>query len=106
MDASKLPKGQSKEKHTDGRPYNQPGIYVHKDLGTQFITSADEELGSIQADALFNPQWENAWEWKGEVPSKTELLEMHKKQTKTTAIIEAPEKPRIYRRAGKPTLRQ
>lgn len=78
MDATKLPKGQSKEV-TDGRPINEPGIYVHKDTGAEYITAEGEE-GSIQADALNSPVWKDAWERKGDVPSRVELLERRKAQ--------------------------
>lgn len=79
MDASQLPKGKSAEKTPDGRAINQPGIYVHKDTGATFITAPGEE-GVLQADALQSPAWKDAWEWKGEAPSRSEVLEMQKAQ--------------------------
>jgi hypothetical protein len=88
MDASTLPKGQSLEK-TDGRPVNEPGKYKHKPTGAIFITAPGEE-GVVQADALSNPDvWHFEWERVGDVPSRTELLEMRKEQE---AVLEAPKK--------------
>lgn len=77
MDASKLPKGQSKELPTDGRPINLPGVYVHKDTKAKFIT-AEGESGVVQADALQTPIWQRAWERVGDVPSREELLAAQK----------------------------
>lgn len=78
MDASNLPKGQSSER-TDGREINRPGVYIHKDTNTKFIT-APGEAGIIQADSLMSPIWQNAWEWIADVPSRTELLAQNKAQ--------------------------
>lgn len=92
MDASKLPKQQSKEINTDGRPLNQPGIYVHKDSGATFITAEGQD-GVVQADALMSPLWEHSWEWTADVPSRLEILKMREAQLKKdTAMLEAPEK--------------
>ena len=90
MDASQLPKGQSLER-TDGRQLNQPGIYVHKDTGAKYITAEGEE-GVIQADALQSPVWKDAWERKGDVPSRVELLKMNKEQQVKEATAEALDK--------------
>lgn len=79
MDASKLPKLQSKELNSDGRPINLPGIYVHRDTKAKFITSEGDE-GVAQADALMSPVWKDAWERVADVPSRLELLEMRKAQ--------------------------
>lgn len=79
MDASTLPKGKSKEISSDGRPLNNPGIYVHKDTKGVFIT-AEGEPGVIQADQLMSPIWQGAWEWTADVPNRLELLEMRKAQ--------------------------
>jgi len=79
MDASQIPKMQSKEVNGDGRAINLPGVYVHKDTGAKIITSEGDE-GVAQADALMAPQWKDAWERVGEVPSRLELLEMRKAQ--------------------------
>ena len=87
MDASQLPKGQSRELNKDG-PNNEPGIYKHKDTKELFIT-ADGEAGSIQADALMSPVWKDAWEWVGEVPNRLELLKIRKEQAIKDAKEEA-----------------
>jgi len=79
MDASQLPKGKSREKNTEGRSFNEPGIYVHTDTGAKFITSEGEE-GTVQADQLMNPLWQNAWQRIGDVPTRLELLAMRKAQ--------------------------
>lgn len=91
MDASQLPKGQSTEKSTDGRPLNMPGIYQHKDTGARFIT-AEGESGVIQADALMTERWKDAWKRVGDVPSRLELLEMRKAQELKDAKADAIEK--------------
>lgn len=79
MDAATLPKGQSPER-TDGRNVNMPGIYVHKDTGTEFITSPGEE-GIVQADALMSEKWKGTpWEWQGDVPTRVELQERQRQQ--------------------------
>lgn len=78
MDASKLPKGQSAER-TEGRPYNQPGIYKHKSSGNTLITSDGDE-GVVQADALMSPVWKDQWERVGDVPSRVELHNMRESQ--------------------------
>lgn len=91
MDASKLPKGQSLEVTTDGRPINQPGVYMHRDTGAVF-TTAPGEHGVIQADALMSPVWKDAWEWVSEVPSRTEILAAQKAQALKDAVAEAATK--------------
>lgn len=91
MDASQLPKGQSRERNYDGRPVNEPGIYVHKESGAKYITPDGDE-GIIQADALNSPVWNNAWERVGDVPSRTEVLEMRETQLLKDAKAEAAEK--------------
>lgn len=91
MDASNIPKLQSKEMNSDGRPINLPGVYVHKDNGAKFITSEGDE-GVAQADALMQPLWEHAWERTGDVPSRTELLKMRKEQEIQDAAAEALQK--------------
>lgn len=83
MNARKLPKGQSGEQTTDGRS-QEPGIYVHKESGTKFITSDGME-GSIQADALNSPIWRGGWERVGDVPTRLELLAMREAQAKKDA---------------------
>lgn len=90
MDASNLPKGQSTEK-TDGRPVNEPGIYIHKDTKEQFIT-ADGEAGAIQADALMSPIWKDAWYRAADVPNRIELLKIRKAQAIKDAKDEAIQK--------------
>lgn len=94
MDASTIPKLQSKEINADGRPTNMPGIYVHRDSGQKFITSADYDAGVAQADALMSPIWKDAWQWTGEVPSHVELKEMQKLQEIKDATNEALEEGR------------
>lgn len=91
MDASKLPKGQSAERSTDGRPVNLPGVYVHKDTGAKFITSEGDE-GVAQADALMVPLWKDAWERTGDVPSRVEVLKMRKDQEIKDVRAEKAEK--------------
>ena len=91
MDASKLPKLQSREVPSDGRPVNLPGTYTHKDTGQVFITSSDYDAGVAQADALMNPLWEHAWERTGDVPSRLEIEEMRKAQEVKDATNEALE---------------
>lgn len=91
MDASQLPKGKSLEKTSDGRPINQPGIYVHKDTGGEYITAPGEE-GVVQADALMSPVWQNAWEWTAPIPTRLELIEMRKAQLLKDKKAEAAEK--------------
>ena len=87
MDATKLPKGQSKERYTDNRPINEPGTYKHKDTGAVYITAPGEE-GIIQADALMSPLWQDAWERVGDVPSRIELLAMQKAQLQKDAVLD------------------
>lgn len=89
MDASTIPKGQSKEK-SDARSF-PPGVYRHKDTKEIFITAEGEE-GSVQADALMSPVWKDAWEWEGEVPNRIELLKLRKAQQIKDAKAEAEEK--------------
>lgn len=79
MDASQIPKMQSKEINADGRAINLPGTYIHKDTGSKLITSEGDE-GVAQADALMTPLWRDAWERVGDVPSRLEILEMRKAQ--------------------------
>lgn len=86
MDPTKIPKEKSPERHTDGRPVNEAGIYVHKDTKAILITSEGKE-GVIQADALMSPLWEHAWERTGDVPSRLELLKMRKAQEKKDAAL-------------------
>ena len=89
MDANTIPKMQSKEVNADGREINLPGVYKHKDTGTEFITSSDYDAGVVQADALMSPVWQNAWSRIGDVPSHTELLERRKAQEVKDATEEA-----------------
>ena len=91
MDASQLPKGQSMERTSDGRPLNMPGVYKHKDTGATFITASGEE-GVIQADALQSPVWQGAWERVGDVPTRTEILAAQKAQALKDAAEEAAKK--------------
>jgi len=90
MDGINLPKGQSKEKNGDGRPINLPGVYFHKDSDTKFVTSDGDE-GILQADALNSPVWNNGWTRIGDVPTRTELLELQKAQE----IKDAKEEKRL-----------
>jgi hypothetical protein len=90
MDASQISKGQSVER-TDGRPVNLPGIYIHRDTKTEFIT-ADGEDGVIQADALMSPVWKDAWYRAADVPSGTQLLKIRKAQEIKDAKVEAEQK--------------
>lgn len=87
MDATTLPKGQSKEVSGDGN-VNLPGVYQNKDNKELYIT-ADGEEGVIQADYLMNPLWKDAWERIGDVPSRLELMEMRKAQEIKDATEEA-----------------
>jgi hypothetical protein len=91
MDASKLPKGKSLEKTSDGRPLNMPGVYKHRDNGALFTTAPGEE-GVIQADALMAPVWKDAWERVSDVPSRTEILAAQKAQALKDAASEAAAK--------------
>lgn len=91
MDASQLPKGQSLERTSDGRPMSMPGTYKHKDTGAVFITSSGED-GVVQADALMSPVWEHSWERIGDVPSRTEILAAQKAQALKDAAAEAATK--------------
>lgn len=91
MEPSTIPKGRSTERNTDGRPINAPGIYVHKDTGAQFITSEGEE-GVTQADALMTDIWKGAWERKGDVPSRVDILAMRKAQLLKDAKTDAADK--------------
>lgn len=88
-DASQIPKMQSREVPSDGRPVNLPGVYVHKDTGSKFITSSDFDAGVAQADALMNPLWKDGWERVGDVPTHLEVLEMRKTQEIKDATDEA-----------------
>lgn len=89
MDASNLPKGQSKEQ-SDG-VNNLPGTYVHKDTGATIITSEGNE-GVVQADALLSPVWKDAWERKGDTLSHSERLAKQKEQAEKDAKTEADPK--------------
>ena len=89
MDASSIPKMQSKETPTDGRPVNLPGVYRHKDTKQVFITSSDYDAGVAQADYLMHPLWKDAWERESDVPSHQELLKMRKAQEVKDATEEA-----------------
>lgn len=91
MDASQLPKGQSLERTSDGRPLNLPGIYEHKEAGKQIITAPGEE-GVIQADALMSPVWQDGWKRVGDVPSRIELLKARKDQLLKDQKAEAKDK--------------
>ena len=84
MDPSQLPKGQSSERSGDGRFVNLPGIYEHKESGTQIITSEGAE-GVVQADALMAPKWNGGWQRVGDVPTREKLLEMRKAQEEKDA---------------------
>ena len=75
MDATNLPKGQSRERNDGGD--NLPGVYVHRDTKAKFITAEGEE-GVIQADALMSPVWKDAWERVGDAPSGLESLKARK----------------------------
>lgn len=88
MDASNLPKLQSKELNTDGRPINLPGVYEHKDNDAVYITPEGDE-GVAQADALMHPLWKDAWQRVGDVPSRVEILAMRKTQEIKDATTEA-----------------
>lgn len=92
MDASQIPKMQSREINADGRPVNLPGIYQNKDTGAKFITSEGDE-GVAQADAILATadKTKTIWERVGEVPSRLEILEMRKKQEVKDATAEALE---------------
>ena len=91
MDASTLPKLQSKEVNADGRPVNLPGTYTHQDTKQVFITAADFDAGVVQADALMSPIWKDAWKRTGDVPSHQEFLELRKAQEIKDATAEALE---------------
>lgn len=88
MNASKLPKGQSQEVGSDGRPLNLPGIYVHTESGQRFIT-ADGDSGVVQADAIVR---QGGFERVGDVPTRIELQAMNKAQEVKDATAEALEK--------------
>lgn len=93
MDASTIPKMQSKEMNADGRPINLPGVYRHRDTGKEVITSDGDE-GVAMADAMMSPVWKDAWERVGDVPSRVEILAMRKAQEVKDATAEALEKGR------------
>ncbi len=88
QDPSTIPKMQSKEVNTDGRPVNLPGVYENKDNDAVFITSEGDE-GVVQADAIMSPYTGGNWERTGDVPSRVEILEMRKKQEVKDATAEA-----------------
>lgn len=92
MDATKIPKMQSKELNSDGREINLPGVYIHRDTKSKFITSEGDE-GVAQADALMSPVWKDAWERISDVPSRLEILEMRKAQEESEAKTEKEDKP-------------
>lgn len=94
MDASTLPKNQSKEK--DGRLKSIPGTYRHRDTGAIYITP-DGEDGVIQADALNAPVWKDAWERIGGVPSRSELA---KKRKAEADKLEAEQKAKKAEKAA------
>lgn len=96
MDATTIPKNQSKER-TDGRPQSEPGTYKHRDTGAVFITAQGEE-GILQADALSAPVWKDAWERVGGVPSYSELLKQRKAGQ---AKVEAETKAKKLEKAQK-----
>src|SRR5665213_3067055 len=78
MDNSKLPKGQSSEGNGGGKPRNLPGIYRHEAAGKEIITVADQNDGTIQADALVRVGYHRI----GDVPSRIELNAMRDAQLK------------------------
>ena len=88
MNASDLPKGQSNEVSSDGRLINLPGIYVHTETGSKFITAAGDE-GVVQADAI---ERQGGFERVGDVPSRVELLKMNKAQLVKDETAKAVEK--------------
>jgi hypothetical protein len=79
MDASTIPKMQSKEVNGDGRPFSRPGVYQNKRNGMLFGTSDGDE-GVAQADAITNPLWGDEWEWIREPYTRQEALDMRKAQ--------------------------
>ncbi len=79
MDASTIPRGKSSEANGDGRAVNLPGVYLHKESGTKYITPDGDE-GVVQADALMSPVWKDGWERVADVPTRLEVLEMRKAQ--------------------------
>lgn len=90
MDASKLPKLQSIEINSDGRPVNLPGIYRNKDNpDIPYFTTSEGQEGVIMADFLMNPIWKDAWERVGEVPSRLELQKSRKAQEVKDATADA-----------------
>lgn len=86
-----IPKLQSKEQNSDGRPLNLPGVYTHKDTEAVYIT-ADGDEGIAQADALMTPVWKDAWSRTGDVPTRLELLAMRKAQLIKDTAEEAKQK--------------
>lgn len=88
IDSSQIPKMQSKERNTDGRPLNLPGIYEDKNSDAVFITSEGDE-GVAQADAIMSPYTGGNWERVGDVPTRLEILEMRKAQEIKDATAEA-----------------
>lgn len=86
-----LPKLQSSETPTDGRPVSQPGTYKNKDTQAVFIT-AEGEPGTVMADAILTDTWKDVWERVGDVPSSQELLKMRKIQQLKDAKEEAAQK--------------
>jgi len=76
MDASTIPKGAGQlETPGDGRPVNQPGVYVHKASGAEIIVMPDAK-STGQQDALVRM----GFEWKAEAPGRVELDAMQKAQ--------------------------
>lgn len=98
MDASQLPSGKSQELNGDGRPINLPGKYQHKESKAIYITAEGEE-GVVQADALMSPVWNSSWERIGDVPSRTELVELREaqllKDEKEEAVAKADKKAKL-----------
>ena len=91
MDAKQIPKMQSIERNTDGRPLNLPGIYRCKETGQEIITSSDVNTGVAQADAIITigDRLKQTWEWVADVPTATELLAMRRAQEVKDATDEA-----------------
>lgn len=89
---SQIPKLQSKEVNSDGRPINMPGVYRHKDTGEDFITTSDFDAGVAQADYLMSPVWKDAWSRVGDVPSRQELLARNRAQLIKDAASEGAAK--------------
>lgn len=91
MDPTTIPKMQSAEKNYDGRPTNEPGIYVHKESGAKFITAPGNE-GIAQADYLMTERWKGGWERVDDVPTRVELEKMRKAQLLKDTASDAVQK--------------